>query len=56
MIDEPHNLRKWINKIGFSNLCIISRYEVWKKNGQLEPKTTLPQRLKLLNWAGGGTK
>ena len=51
-LDGPHNLRKWMEEIGFSNLRIISRYEVWKKNGQLMPRTTLPERLKELGWQG----
>jgi hypothetical protein len=53
-LDGPHNLDRWIKEIGFSNLRIISRLELWRKEGQLKPKTTLPERLKKLGWVGGG--
>lgn len=52
-LDGPHNLKKWLDLIGFVNLRIISRYELWKKEGFLEPKTTLPERLKRIGWVGG---
>lgn len=52
-LDGPHNLERWLKLIGFSNQRILTRYNVWKKYGYLIPKTTLPQRLKLIQ-AGGG--
>ena len=48
-LDGPHNLKRWMKEIEFSNLRIISRYKVWKKYGYLKPKSTLPERLELLN-------
>jgi hypothetical protein len=53
-LDGPHNLRKWLKLIGFSNLRILSRYELWKKKGYLQPRSTLPERLAELNGLEGG--
>ncbi|MEK6873451.1 MAG: hypothetical protein AABW91_01285 [Nanoarchaeota archaeon] len=55
-LDGPHNLDRWLKLINFSNIRIISRYEVWKKNGYLKPNTTLPERLEELGWVGGDKK
>ena len=52
-LDGPHNLERWMKLIGFKNLRIISRYAFWKKNGYLMSKSTLPERLKNLEWKGG---
>jgi len=55
-LDGPHNLKRWMKLIGFSNYRIISRYNLWKKNNYLKPKTSLPERKQLLNVGitGGG--
>ncbi len=52
-LDGHNNLKRWLELIGFSNLRILSRYLVWQKYGYLNPRTTLPQRLELIQ-AGGG--
>ena len=47
---EGHkNLKRWLKMIGFSNSRIISKYKVWKKYGSVKPRTTMPERIKLLN-------
>ncbi len=51
-LDGPNNLNKWLELIGFANMRIITRYELWKQKGYLEPKTTLPGRLEQLERAG----
>ncbi len=55
-LEGPNNLKRWLNLIGFSNQRIITRYKVWKKYGYLKPKTTLPQRLRLISLGGGDVR
>ena len=52
-LEGPHNLKRWLKLIGFSNIRIISRYKLWKQKGFLQPKTTLPEGIKELGWVGG---
>jgi len=47
-IDGPHNFKRWMKKIGFSNMRIITRFRVWKKYGELKPKTSIEERKRLL--------
>lgn len=47
-LDGSQNLNRWIKIIGFANLRIITRYKHLQKFGYLSPKTTLPQRMKVL--------
>ena len=51
-LDGPHNLQRWMKKIGFKNSRIITRYLCLKRLCMLPPKTTLPQRIRML--AGEG--
>ncbi|GEM_PF-1762770 len=44
-LEGPHNLNRWLKKIDFANLRLITRYQYLQKFGYLPPKTTLPQRL-----------
>jgi len=43
------NLKLWMKLIGFHNINHFSRYQIWKKFGFCPPKTTLEQRIKILN-------
>ncbi len=47
-LDGPHNLERWMSLIGSSNSRILTKYFVWKKQGHLEPKSTLEDRKKIL--------
>jgi hypothetical protein len=45
------NLELWMNFIGFSNVKHKSKYLIWKRYGNLPPKTTLIQRKAILKKA-----
>lgn len=47
-INGENNVEKFMKKVGFSNIKHKTKYLVWKKNGHLEPGTTLDERLKIL--------
>lgn len=47
-LDGPHNLKKWLKLIGFSNPRIITRYQIWQRFKELKPKSTIIDRKKLL--------
>lgn len=51
-LDGPHNLKRWLDLIGFSNQRINTRYLVWRKYGYLKPKSTIVERIKLLGELG----
>jgi intein/homing endonuclease len=47
-ISGKKNLEKWMKIVGFNNIVQMSRYHVYKKLGYCLPKTTLQQRLEIL--------
>jgi hypothetical protein len=55
-INGKNNLNKFMEKIGFSNVKHITKYQIWKINGTLKPYTTLKERLAMLqNISRGGS-
>jgi hypothetical protein len=42
-------LEKWMKEISFRNSIHLTKYGIWKKHGFCPPKTTLQQRLKILD-------
>jgi len=42
-------LERWMKEIGFRNNIHLTKYEIWKEYGFCSPKTTLQQRLKILD-------
>jgi intein/homing endonuclease len=48
-LNGKNNLLKWIETIGFNNPVHLTKFEIWKKFGFCPPRTTLQQRLKVLN-------
>ncbi|MFH0752061.1 MAG: hypothetical protein V1914_00510 [archaeon] len=52
-LDGPINLNRWIDLIGFSNMRIKTRYQVWQEYKHLKPKSTISERIALLEGARG---
>lgn len=48
-INGKKNFNKYAGVIGFNNPVHITKYEIWKTFGFCPPRTTLEQRLKILN-------
>ena len=48
-INGADRVKKFIEKVGFSNSKHMTKYLVWKKCGHLEPGTTLEERFNILN-------
>jgi hypothetical protein len=55
-INGERNLSLFMEKIGFSNIKHITKYNVWRIQGNLKPYTTLKERLTTLkNISRGGS-
>lgn len=48
-VSGKDNLDRWIKTIGFSNPVHLTKFQIWDKFGFCPPKTTLRERLKILN-------
>jgi len=48
-LNGKENLIKWLEKIGFGNFNLQSRYLIWKKFNYCPPNTNLEQRIKMLS-------
>ena len=48
-INGKKNLHQFIEKIGFSNIKHMTKYQLWKLQRFLEPNTSLNERLSMLN-------
>lgn len=47
-INGVKNLEKWMKEIGFSSPNQLTKLDVWKKYGFLPPKTTIVDRIKMI--------
>lgn len=52
-ISGKKNLEKWIKEIGFSNLKHLTKYQIWKRSGFVQPYTNINQRMEILNGPEG---
>lgn len=48
-VSGPIMLEKWVQEIGFGSNKNLSKYLVWKKLGYYIPKTSLNERINILN-------
>ncbi len=51
-INGVKNLEKWMREIGFSSHNQLTKYAVWKKFGHLPPKTTIIDRIGMIENEG----
>ena len=49
VLDINKDTERWIKEIGFKNMKHLSKIHVWEKFGFVPPKTTLSERIKMLN-------